>query len=291
MKKIKLAKIDYEQVEGEIKNFILENTLELNKTGAVIGLSGGVDSTLSAILTKKAFDMYNNSNENKLELKGYILPSKVNNNADLLDAKEFAEKLGINYKIIEIEPFVNVYDKMISEIKKNLFDRGNLMSRIRANVLHTNAALENKLVMGTGNKDEDYGLGYYTLFGDGAVHLSPLGELAKRHVKELVSHYGFEKIANREPTAGLELSQTDFNDLGYTYDLAELVIEGIDQGLNLDEVKKNNQVIHEFTKYATNSKFNLVDTVVDDIMKRHNIAIKKAQLVSPKIAQITKEYL
>jgi NAD+ synthase len=85
----------------------------------------------------------------------------------------------------------------------SIFHKGNMIARVRANVLSTKAATEKKIVAGTGNKDEDFGIGYYTLFGDGAVHLSPIGGLSKRLVREMASFLGLGgHIVNRVPTAG-----------------------------------------------------------------------------------------
>ena len=85
------------------------------------------------------------------------------------------------------------------------------LNEIRAVVLHTKAATENKAVIGTGNKDEDYGVAYYTLFGDGAVHLSPIGNLPKRLVREMAAYLGFDDLSGRVSTAGLEPGQLFLN--------------------------------------------------------------------------------
>lgn len=291
MKQIILPQLKVQETKESITRFIVEKALELQKTGAVIGLSGGVDSTLSASLTRQAFNEYNaQAGSNNLELKGLILPSSVNNIADAKDGIETAEKLGIQYKVIDIEPHVNVFVEQMPELLERQYDRGNLMSRIRANILHTQSALENKLVMGTGNQDEDLGIGYYTLFGDGAVHVSPIGDLSKRHVKELVRTYGFDNIANREPTAGLEPGQTDFTDLGYSYETVELLLEGLKQGIQGMDLYKHPQVIEQVQNELGRSKFDTVNQVTNDFLQRHEIAIKKAELLSPPIAQAVKIY-
>jgi len=82
------------------------------------------------------------------------------------------------------------------------------------------------LVVGTGNKDEDFGVAYYTLFGDGAVHLSPIGNLPKRLVREMAAYLGFDDLAGRVSMAGLEPGQTSFKDLGCDYEFAEVVLAG-----------------------------------------------------------------
>jgi len=165
------------------------------------------------------------------------------------------------------------------------------MSRIRGNILNTKAATERKVLLGTGNKDEDFGVGYYTLFGDGAVHCSPIGGLSKRLVKQVARDLGFDKIADRVPTAGLEEGQTDFNDLGYDYDVVELVVEGIDQGFELEEIVVNPQVMGLVEKQISRSKFSNVREIVRDIFSRHYyIALPKSQIIHPPIANVTLDY-
>jgi len=293
MKRIKLAEIDYNKTKETIKEFVVDKVLEFNSTGCVMGLSGGVDSTLVATLVKESFDDYNSNPEhlNRLELKSYILPSNINESQDTNYGVLVAQQLGIDYEIIEIEPIVSVYDSKIDRLKSSKYDRGNLQSRIRANILHTKGALENKLVVGTGNRDEDFGLGYYTLFGDGAVHLSPIGDLSKRHVKEMVRRYGFLDIANREPTAALEKNQTDFSDLGYTYEFAELIVEGLAQGFGIQELSQSSQVKESAQDFIKKSKFNYEVDMIKDIVKRHSLAKKKAELLSPPICELEKKYI
>ncbi|MCK7512215.1 MAG: NAD(+) synthase [Desulfobacterales bacterium] len=148
----------------------------------MVGLSGGVDSSTTAALIKRAFDRHPAA---KYELVGYILPSNLNKQDDIKDAEEVARYLGIRCEIHSIETPVEAFRATNPEAFESIFHKGNMISRVRANVLSTKAATENKIVAGTGNKDEDFGIGYYTLFGDGAVHLSPIGGLSKRLVREM----------------------------------------------------------------------------------------------------------
>ncbi len=181
-----------------------------------------------------------------------------------------------------------------AEVLGHKYHRGNLSSEIRAVVLHTKAATENKAVIGTGNKDEDYGVAYYTLFGDGAVHLSPIGNLPKRLVREMATHLGFDDLAGRVSTAGLEPGQTSFKDLGCDYEFAELVLNGLDQGLQAEELAVHGQVVayarQQIEKYAEwygTPKFATVEALVNEIIERHKIALLKAEIVNPEIAPIT----
>lgn len=298
MKRIMLPKMDCEQVSREIGNFVIETVREVNSTGCVIGLSGGVDSSTAAALIKRAFDQLNSRENSQLELVGYILPSNLNKMDDAEDAKTVANRLGIRWEMLTIEKLVEAFKSTNPEAFENNYDRGNMISRIRANVLSTKAATEKKVLAGTGNKDEDFGIGYYTLFGDGAVHFSPIAGLSKRLVREMAVFLGLDdRIVHREPTAGLEPGQSDFKDLGYDYDVVEIVTEGLEQGLKPEELACHDQVVSvvekqiEIYKSAfAKAKLETVSDVVDDVLKRHAGAMQKVKIIQPPTPEITLLY-
>jgi NAD+ synthase len=301
MKKIKLAKMNCKQVCEEIGDFVVETVLETGSAGCVIGLSGGVDSSTAAALIKSGFDRYNTKAANgdqKLELVGYILPSGINKTDDVADAESVAGYLGIRYETHSIENLVEAYRLTNPEAFESNFHKGNMISRIRANVLSTKAATENKILAGTGNRDEDFGIGYYTLFGDGAVHLSPIGGLPKRLVREMAAYLGLDKqIIHREPTAGLEPGQSDFKDLGYDYDVVEIVAEGFNQGFSTEQLTKHPQIlpliekqIKRYQKIYGNTKFTSAEGVVQDVLKRHAQAKRKIKILHPPSPEITFSY-
>ncbi|MDP2692952.1 MAG: NAD(+) synthase [bacterium] len=300
-KRIKLPTMDPRVVADEIGDFIVCTVLKSNKTGAIVGLSGGVDSTVTAALAKMAFDKHNivRNRHQHLELVGYILPSKINSEEDSYDGVEVAKKLGIRYQVYDIQPHVVPYENMLNPKNKDYpFDKGNVISRVRANILSTMAALEDKVLLGTGNKDEDFGIGYYTLFGDGAVHCSPLGGLSKRLVCEMAQFVEFGDIAKKTPSAGLELGQTDFKDIGYSYDVVELLTEARAQGWTTIKKMLNHSQIQElvwkdidnYQAIFGKRKLCAPEIVIEDFLKRNKSAKAKARIIHPPIAKVTLKY-
>ena len=217
------------KARDELADQIIEFTRRTGARGGVVGLSGGIDSTTVAYLCKYAFDSENTTKE-KLKLYGVIMPSKSNNTKDTEDGLRVATARGIKPIVIPIEYLAEAFISQIQGIK-NDFDKGNLYAEIRAVVLSRVAATKNCRVMGTGNKDEDYVLGYFTKRGDGAVDNNILGNLPKRLVREMADFFKVPKdLVKKVSTAGLWEGQTDESELGYNYNQAELIQNGFDQG-------------------------------------------------------------
>jgi NAD+ synthase len=298
MTSIKLPRINCETICREIGDFVIDVVVQNRSSGSIVGLSGGVDSSTTAAVIKSAFERHNKDTGEDLELVGYILPSSVNKMEDAKDAEIVARKLGIRYEMHTIEKLVEAFQNTNPEAFEKNYHRGNLISRVRANVLSTKAATEHKVLAGTGNKDEDFGIGYYTLFGDGAVHISPIAGLSKRLVRELAAFLGLDvTIINRLPTAGLEPGQSDFKDLGYDYDVVELVTEGFEQGFSKTELANHDQIaplvekqIEQYKSLYGDPKLTTIDQVIDDIAERHLGAINKVKIVHPPTPVITLIY-
>jgi NAD+ synthase len=276
--KIKIAYFKYgaEYAAKELADQILEWTAGTGANGGVVGLSGGIDSTTVAYLCKYAFEGYNNANPDRkpLKLLGLIMPSKANNPKDAEDGLRVADLLGIERKVIPIQPLADAFIKQIPEALQKDYDIGNLYSEIRATVLSRYGAANNLRIMGTGNRDEDYVLGYFTKRGDGAVDNNILGNLPKRMVRELASFLGAPKyLVQRIPTAGLWPGQTDEGELGYNYDQAEIIQNGYDEGRTAEEIAK-------ITGYDIR--------IVKDVDFRHRTTEHKRQ--PPLVGKATLEY-
>jgi len=174
---------------------------------AVVGLSGGIDSSLSCYLAVKALGAAN--------VLGVRMPYKTSSPDSMTDAQLMIAMLGIPSRTIEITPMADpliALDPQMSAIRK-----GNIMARIRMVVLYDQSADFKGLVVGTGNKTE-YLLGYTTLYGDSACAFNPLGDLYKTQVRQLAASFDFpQSIQSKAPSADLWKGQTDEGELGFTY--------------------------------------------------------------------------
>ncbi len=186
--------------------------------GVVFGLSGGIDSSVVAMLAKKAFP------NNHL---GLIMPVK-SNNLDYNYALELVKLMTINYKIVKLNHLHKDFNKnfKIKELKLKQLVLGNASARLRMTMLYAHAQLNQYLVLGTDNACEWY-LGYFTKFGDGGVDLLPIVNLLKREVKlvgKILKVPDF--IINRQPTASLWEGQNDEEELTFSYDVIDDFLSG-----------------------------------------------------------------
>lgn len=192
---------------------------------AVIGLSGGIDSSVAAFLLTEAIGAD--------KVYGISMPSDTNENIDQTHAEQVAKHLGIRFQVIPIEPIIKAYHDNTSFFKNSLA-AANVKARIRMTLLYGQANVIDGLVVGTGNKSE-LAVGYFTKYGDGGVDLLPLGSLYKFQVKLLATELGVPTdIITKAPTAGLFTGQTDEAELGMSYEVLDAILQAIENKASLE---------------------------------------------------------
>lgn len=207
--------------------FLREEAKDFGFEKAVIGVSGGLDSAVSAALATKAFGPKN--------VLGVFMPYRSSSPESLRLAQKLAKQLRIRTEKIEITPMAEGFFQQAGKMDR--LRQGNVMARSRMIVLYDRSAKENALVVGTSNKTEQL-LGYGTLFGDMASALNPLGDLYKTQVFELARHLKVPKeIIARKPTPDLWEGQTSEGELGFSYaEVDKLLYYLVDRHYNEEEL-------------------------------------------------------
>jgi len=218
---LELSLPDY--AEETITRFIRDFVGDKN---VVVGLSGGLDSSTVATLCVKALG--------KDRVLGVHMPDSVTPEQDSRDAKLVAEKLGIEFRTIEIGEIV---EKMREKIKlRKEMSTANLKARIRMAILYGIANDENRLVAGTSNKSEIL-IGYFTKYGDGASDFAPIGDLYKTQVRILADKIGVPShIISKAPTAGLLPGQSDEKEIGVKYETLDKILYGMELGFDENKI-------------------------------------------------------
>lgn len=169
---------------------------------------------------------------------------------DLEDARRWAKTLGIEFRVIDITPYVQAFEKGLKASRAERIARGNLRARVRMIVLYYVANTERRLVMGTGNKSELL-TAYFSKFGDGGVDFLPIGDLYKTQVREMAGHLGVpKKILEKVPTAGLWAGQTDEDELRITYDELDRILLGIELQLEPEAIAEKAGVSLERVRHV-----------------------------------------
>jgi NAD+ synthase len=224
-----LPRLDIDPVLAEriLTGFIRDQIAKAGLSRAVLGLSGGIDSALSAYLSARALGP-----ENVLVVR---MPYRTSSEDSLIHAEEVIDDLGLPTKTVEITDMV---DPLIAQFPdmSNL-RKGNIMARMRMIILYDQSVEWGGLVMGTSNKTE-FLLGYSTIYGDSGVAMQPIADLYKYQVRQLSRHLGVpSSIIDKPPSADLWEGQTDEQELGFTYDAVDQVLYLlVDERYTVDEV-------------------------------------------------------
>ncbi|WP_255192459.1 NAD+ synthase [Natronobeatus ordinarius] len=213
---LRFSEAELERHREHLTSFIRDQVDAAGADGAVLGLSGGIDSTLTAYLAVEALG--------EERVHGLVLPAKVSDDDQMSDAERVAELLEMSSDVLEIEPVVDGLLEAYPEAEGDHLAVGNARARVRAVVNYLVANHENRLVLGTGNRSEA-AVGYFTKYGDGAVDCHPIGNLYKAQVRQLARHVGVpEELVTQTPTAELWADQTDEDELGMDYDTLDSIL-------------------------------------------------------------------
>jgi NAD+ synthase len=230
---ISLPELNYSKVIEFIVDSIKNEMALANHSKAVLGLSGGIDSALVATLVSMALGKEN--------VTGILMPYKSSSRASVEDATKMAHHLGINHEHIEITAAVDAI--AANNMKDPDFSRhirlGNIMARVRMITLFDYSSAKKAIVFGTGNKSE-IELGYFTLFGDSASAVNPVGYLYKTDVFKISEYLGIpESLITKAPSADLFEGQTDESEIGFSYaDMDPVIYALTDLKMTPDEVIK-----------------------------------------------------
>jgi len=203
-----MRNLDFESVENKI---ILKIRSFVGTKNVFIGISGGIDSAVTAFLCVKALG--------KKRVFGVLMP--YGRQSDIADSISVVNQLNLKYFQKDIKPIVDQF-----KIADNKFTVANIMSRIRMTILYAYANQKNGLVMGTTNKSE-MTVGYFTKFGDGGVDFEPIAGLYKTEILKMAKLLNVPpNIIIKKPTAGLWNNQTDEDEFGFTYSDLDNFLQG-----------------------------------------------------------------
>ena len=221
----------------------LRDYLENNKCEKfVLGVSGGVDSSLCAAILKNAVG--------RDRVHCIIMPIN-SSDADTKDGLTLVEDLDLPYDIIDASETFEAYKKVFTKngIELDRSTLGNLKARMRMSILYAVAQKERGLVVGTDNADERC-VGYFTKYGDGACDILPIAYLVKAEVVEAAKIYGVkDHLAERVPTAGLYEGQTDEKEMGVSYKDLDAYVLG--KEIN-EDAKKRIQYLEKISAHKRN---------------------------------------
>ncbi len=197
-----------------LQGFIRDALAKAGVSRCVVGLSGGIDSAVSAALAVRALG--------RKRVLAIRMPAAETVSASMDDAAAVSEALGLPFMDVSIAEMAEPLLKRFPEMDR--LRKGNVFARLRMLVLYDQSAACAGLVLGTSNKTEML-LGYSTVYGDGAAALQPIADLYKHQIRQMATHLEIpQPILEKAPSADLWVGQTDEEELGFSYDVADALL-------------------------------------------------------------------
>ncbi|MCK4445408.1 MAG: NAD+ synthase [Thermoplasmata archaeon] len=219
-----------EEMVSVITTFIRDSLDQSEMKGVIIGMSGGLDSSILARLASDAIGSE--------KVLGVFLPESTTPEGDATDAESYARELGIEYETVPIDEPLEALVRTAGSSASERTVLANMKARTRMIILYERANSLGRMVLGAGNKSELM-VGYFTKFGDGGCDLLPLGDLYKTQIREMAKFLGLpEHLITKPPSAGLWEGQLDEEELGISYDELDSILLGIELGMNDSDISE-----------------------------------------------------
>jgi NAD+ synthase len=222
---------DPKETLDRIQRFIRDHFQRIGARTLVVGISGGLDSSVTAAICSKAVG--------GKSVVGYSLPeSETWRDDSIRDSRLVARKFGIRLRVIDITGIVDTARKLLStpSNQRTIVARGNLKARLRAMILYYYSNTNNGLVVGTSDKSELM-LGYFTKYGDGACDIEPLADIYKTSIRILAKQLGVpQTIISKPPSPELWPGQTAERELGASYEKLDRILWGLERWMTPREI-------------------------------------------------------
>lgn len=210
----RILNLNFKQISKELERFISNYVSKNSANGVVVGLSGGLDSSVIVKLSVNALGPE--------KVFGVIMPGRATPKEDVDHAIGLARDLQIEHAIIDLGPVVQKYSEVLPEGDKKAI--GNITARIRMSILYYYAGLKGYLVAGTGDKSEYY-IGYFTKYGDGGTDIMPIADLYKTQVKELARYLGVPpEIVAKKSSPRLWDKHLAEDEIGMDYETVDSIL-------------------------------------------------------------------
>lgn len=240
----------YAQIAEYLIGFLRAEVKKRGFKKVLVGLSGGLDSAVVAVLAHRAF---------KDELLCVKMPSQYSSKSSEIDADTLCSDFSLRAITASIEPMLRAYEELNPDMDR--LRLGNFSSRMRMSTIFDISSKEGALVLGTSNKSELL-LGYGTIYGDMACAINPIGDLYKSEIYKLAKYLKISKvIIEKAPSADLWQGQSDEADLGYTYEQIDAALRLlVDERLDKEDILKkeiDKEMLEMIIKRVSNNSFKL----------------------------------